>query len=290
MLLFLPSRFSAATAALAPAAPSFALDSLTSGLDAAWSVSRRMLTSYNGSLIRVRRSSDSTESDIGCDASGNLDTAALLAFTGAGSGFVVTIYSQSGTKHLTQATAAMQPRIVNGGVIDVVGANNRPAAVTMTANTQVMRTASFTAVTSSSLTMNAVIYAPSSATRLFCGTSAGGADAGAGGWLPAYLSSTTKLASYNVSDRASFTVSLPLLMAYSSLTTPTGHTLRLNGSVNSSAFTTTAKSLDQYILFSYSALVNLSAAGLKFSEGAVWSANADSGMAALIAAQQTYFG
>ena len=83
---------------------------------------------YSGPLIRVRRSSDNAELNINAastpDANGNrfLDTAALLAHIGAGSGFVTIWYNQSSAgRHATQATAAKQPRIVNAGVVDTVG-------------------------------------------------------------------------------------------------------------------------------------------------------------------------
>jgi hypothetical protein len=50
-----------------------------SGAAAAYSV-RRLSSTYTDGLIRVRRSSDDTEQDIGFDANGDLDTTALLAF------------------------------------------------------------------------------------------------------------------------------------------------------------------------------------------------------------------
>lgn len=86
---------------------------------AAYSAARRLRTAYTGAAIRVRRSSDNTEQDIGF--SGNsLDTTALSTFVGAGNGFVVTWYDQSGNaRDVTQATQANQPRIVNAGTIDV---------------------------------------------------------------------------------------------------------------------------------------------------------------------------
>ena len=83
-----------------------------SGAAAAYSL-RRLITVYTGSLIRVRRSSDNTEQNIGFDSDGNLDTVALSAFVGSGSGFVTTWYDQSGnSRNVTQTTAANQPRIV----------------------------------------------------------------------------------------------------------------------------------------------------------------------------------
>ncbi|MGL4351069.1 MAG: arabinofuranosidase catalytic domain-containing protein [Plesiomonas shigelloides] len=104
----------------APAAP--ILDSLTAV--AAYSP-RKLRTAYAGSAIRVRRSSDNTEADIGF--SGNdLDTAALLSFCGAGSGFLVTRYDQVGTNNQTQATTTLQPRIVNAGVLETLNGKAAP--------------------------------------------------------------------------------------------------------------------------------------------------------------------
>jgi hypothetical protein len=85
---------------------------------------------YKGPLIKVRRSSDDATLDIYPVIQLNLqesviDEAALLAFVGAGSGFIDTWYDQSGNgRNATQATTANQPRIVNAGVIDRI--NTRP--------------------------------------------------------------------------------------------------------------------------------------------------------------------
>lgn len=94
-----------------------------SGAVAAYSV-RRMSGSYSGSALRVRRSSDDDEQDIGFDANGDLDTTALLAFVGTGgtdNGFVTKIYNQSGTggtgRDLVQGTESRQAKIVNAGTL-----------------------------------------------------------------------------------------------------------------------------------------------------------------------------
>lgn len=85
---------------------------------------RLIRAAYAGFCIRVRRSSDNAEQNIGF-VGGVLDTVALLAFVGAGNGFVVTWHDQSGNaRDITQATAALQPRIVNAGVVDIV--NTKP--------------------------------------------------------------------------------------------------------------------------------------------------------------------
>lgn len=79
---------------------------------------RKLRGSYSGSLIRVRRSSDNTEQDIGVTGCGTLDTAALTTFVGAGNGYVKTWYDQSGnSRDATQSTNGSQPMIVNAGTI-----------------------------------------------------------------------------------------------------------------------------------------------------------------------------
>ncbi len=79
---------------------------------------RKVRSAYSGNCIRVRRSSDNTEQDIGF-VSNVLDTASLLTFCGAGSGYVVTWYDQSTNSiNLTQSNASSQPRIVSSGVLD----------------------------------------------------------------------------------------------------------------------------------------------------------------------------
>lgn len=95
------------------------------GAAAAYSV-RKLRAAYTGSAIRVRRSSDNAEQNIGFTALGNLDTTALTSFCGAGNGFVTTWYDQSGNgSNATQSTAANQPQIVSSGALITV--NSKPA-------------------------------------------------------------------------------------------------------------------------------------------------------------------
>ncbi|OWQ45131.1 hypothetical protein CDL60_20515 [Roseateles noduli] len=74
-----------------------------------------------GSAIRVRRSSDSKETDIGFDAHGQFDREALLNFVGRGTdskGFVTRWYDQSGhSRDMTAPVPAEQGVIVDGGKI-----------------------------------------------------------------------------------------------------------------------------------------------------------------------------
>ena len=75
--------------------------------------------------IRVRRSSDNTEQDIGF-VGNDLDTVSLLSFCGVGNGFVTTWYDQSGDGYnATQTTQANQPQIVSSGV--VITDNGKPS-------------------------------------------------------------------------------------------------------------------------------------------------------------------
>jgi hypothetical protein len=82
-----------------------------------FSLYKESTTSTN--CIRVRRSSDNAEQDIGF--SGNdLDTASLLSFVGANDGRIVKWYNQGSsgaTDDLSQSVLTAQPFIVLGGVL-----------------------------------------------------------------------------------------------------------------------------------------------------------------------------
>jgi hypothetical protein len=87
---------------------------------AAYSV-RKLRNAYTGNAIRVRRSSDNTEQNIGF-VNNELDITSLTSFCGAGNGFVTTWYDQSGNgKNATQSTAASQPLIVSNGSVILEG-------------------------------------------------------------------------------------------------------------------------------------------------------------------------
>jgi hypothetical protein len=101
----------------------FLLD-LYPNASAAYSL-RLLRGAYTGSAIRVRRSSDNAESDIGFSGE-NLDTSALTSFCSGTDGFVTTWYDQSGNaKNVTQTTAIYQPQIVSSG--NVININSKPS-------------------------------------------------------------------------------------------------------------------------------------------------------------------
>jgi hypothetical protein len=89
---------------------------------------RKLRTAYTGSAIEVRRTNLDV-ADIGFTSTGELDTAALLAFTGTGAldnGFVTKWYDQSGNGYnATQTTALRQPQIVSTG--SVILENGKPS-------------------------------------------------------------------------------------------------------------------------------------------------------------------
>ena len=77
---------------------------------------RKLRHEYKGAAVEVRNDSG-VHLDIGFDESGDLDTTALLAHCGSGSGTVSTWYDQSGNGHdFEQSVVANQPQIVNSGV------------------------------------------------------------------------------------------------------------------------------------------------------------------------------
>jgi hypothetical protein len=81
------------------------------GAAAAYSL-RKLRTAYTGSAIRVRRSNDNSEQDIGFTSTGDLDTVSLKTFVSGSNGFVTTWYDQSGNaRNAIQTTASGQPRI-----------------------------------------------------------------------------------------------------------------------------------------------------------------------------------
>lgn len=82
---------------------------------------RRLRDGYSGACMRVRRSSDNAEQDIGF--SGNYcDESAITSFVGSANGFVVKWYDQSGNGNDAGAVSFsnptnFQPRVVTSGTL-----------------------------------------------------------------------------------------------------------------------------------------------------------------------------
>lgn len=132
---------------------------------------RKLRVGYTGNAIRVRRSSDNTEQDIGFTSAGLLDTSALLTFCGSGNGFVRTWYDQSGNGiDSTQTNLSSQPQIVSSG--SVLTRNSRPTMVFDGVNDK-LATASALPINQIPMTMLTLSYITVNSNFYFI---AGGAD------------------------------------------------------------------------------------------------------------------
>lgn len=128
------------------------LDTYT-GATVAYSV-RWLNSAYSGALVRIRRSSDSTEKDFYPDGSNVLSMSSedgagtsLSTWIGANSGYIATFYDQSGNgNNLTRAVAADQPRIVNAGALEV-DPNNGVVAIKFDGTSDFMNLGSTISVT-----------------------------------------------------------------------------------------------------------------------------------------------
>ena len=98
-----------------------------SGAEAAVSL-RRLTASYSGPAITVRSAGGGSPQDIGFDANGDLDTAAIQSHCGSNDGFVTDWYDQSGNnRRFSQGSASKQPQIVDSGSVITAGAQGKPA-------------------------------------------------------------------------------------------------------------------------------------------------------------------
>lgn len=118
---------------------------------------RLMNENYTGSAIRVIRSLDNTQTNIGFNSSGSLDIVSLLSFAGNGSAFITVVYDQMGSGvNPNQTIPANQPRIVNNGVLDLV--NSLPTFFSTTTTTSLNGTLVING--SSMITLNIVGSSP----------------------------------------------------------------------------------------------------------------------------------
>jgi hypothetical protein len=84
---------------------------LYNSVDAAYGL-RRLFLAYTGPQVRVRRSTDNTETDISFGSDGTIQNFNLTTWLGGGTAYVTTWYDQSGgAKHLTQTTTTLQPQL-----------------------------------------------------------------------------------------------------------------------------------------------------------------------------------
>ena len=116
------------------------LDTYT-GAAAAYSL-RKLSSSYNGALVRVREDGTDTQADIYANVFGELDTIALANHCGSNNGLVVGWYDQSGNlNNATQPSDTAQPKIYDA-TTGVVTENGKPA-ITKSGNTSYLDVSSF---------------------------------------------------------------------------------------------------------------------------------------------------
>jgi len=108
---------------VAPSTDTLLLDSFpTQG--AAYSL-RKLRTNYTGNCIRIRRTSNNNEQDIGF-VNNFLDTAAIQTFCSGTNGFVTTWNDQGDSaRNATQTTAANQPKIYDSATASLTKRNNK---------------------------------------------------------------------------------------------------------------------------------------------------------------------
>ena len=166
---------------------------------------RRLSGTYSGKAIRVRRT-NLDEIDIGFNGLGELDTTALLAFTGTGvldNGFVTTWYDQSGNAYnASQITALSQPQIVSAGVI--LNVNSKPSLRFDAINDRmsILNSASNLKFLHSDLSTIITVNRPNSTN----GNALLGSNAGTGSNVGFYLNGTTILQHVISSGGANITI------------------------------------------------------------------------------------
>lgn len=140
---------------------------------------RKLRNAYAGNCIRVRRSSDNTEQNIGF-VNNVLDTASLLTFCGAANGFVTTWYDQSGNaNNVSQIAATSQPQIVTSG--SLITSNGKNALNFDGIDDSLSRASIMTGATART---QLVVYQPNNSTGTFTYSIFGqsGGTAGNGTW------------------------------------------------------------------------------------------------------------
>lgn len=157
---------------------------------AAYSVRLLKGSFYTSNAIKVRRSSDNSEQDIGFTTSGNLDQTALTTFCGAGDGYIVTWYDQSGNaRNATQASPGNQPQIVSSG--SVITQNSKPTLQFVSGSVSKLEGVWSQIITTES---NFGVFAMNNASYNFgrvLSQSGNGNDYDAGGYIPMIRNGTS---------------------------------------------------------------------------------------------------
>jgi hypothetical protein len=142
-----------------------------SGSAVAYSV-RLLDSTYTGSALRIREDGTNTETDIGFDSNGDLDTASIASHCGSNNGLVVTWYDQSGNGNdATQATTTNQPKIYDG-TTGVETENGKPIINLVSGNSCTLLLN--TTISSSTTHIFGVAELDKTDNKVMIGTTAGG--------------------------------------------------------------------------------------------------------------------
>lgn len=264
------------------------LDNYTTGIAGSWSVMRRLLTSYTGPIIRVRRSGDDAEADFSAGADGWIDTTALVAWVVAGggteNGFVTTIYGQALGRHFVQTTAAAQRQIVSGG--SLITLNGYPA-LQATGLAQGYATATFTTYTGTLLSLfTSCSMANSQANaRLLTLSLDANSDFAVDGMIALTRQGSNATISTSINDGSTLQINeigftYDDHMVLSTICDGTNNTLR-RAATTVAAGMTHDMNVNRFLLSSYSAANPYSGNGDKWSEAVAYFADKTSDDAAL---------
>ncbi|MGH2412114.1 MAG: arabinofuranosidase catalytic domain-containing protein [Microcystaceae cyanobacterium] len=112
----------------AVAGVTYFLDTFGTNCTAAWST--RKLDSGITNSMRIRRTSDNAETDIGFTGDFDLDTSAIATHCSGTTCTVTTLYDQSGnSRNITNTTSADQPTIYQSGATEVTASGLSKAAL-----------------------------------------------------------------------------------------------------------------------------------------------------------------
>lgn len=272
------------------------LDGYATGLGGAYSVSRRLLSSYMGALIRVRRDSDGNEADIGFMADGILDYNALSAFAGAASAFVVIIYDQSGlSRHVTCTSSSNQFRIVDNAVVEVVGSKGRPCAYAVNDQSGLYCSAVFTANSSPTLTFASSFYFGSSAgwsNNRYLSMVRDSENDYETNSIAAYLKQGTSAKLYSIHSFANYTevtASLDSVVSISNRITGSNMVMNLGAEESVVAHSPTPIAFNQVVIAGQNISAGYSGAGDRHMEHVFWQTDIGATAAAAIRAEQEAF-
>lgn len=180
----------------------YAAGYLLDDYSAATAYSLRQLKTGITNVVRVRRSSDSAESDF---TATEITDGTLATWATGTDGFVVTWYDQAGSNDATQSTAAAQPKLVASGVVNTKG--GKPSAIFDATGTADYMTAGATSeLQSYPFAVFGVFYgdgvrqySPTISQRLFSGSLDGYSmycDNNAGAWHSLVDESTANIFNY----------------------------------------------------------------------------------------------